>query len=61
MIKYNYNVTIKDNFGHKHNVATVAEMFTEALLKALNKCRLANFDASEIKIECKGVYKNERN
>lgn len=57
MSKYNYNVTIIDKYGTVHEVDTVAEVFTEAILKALNKSRLANFDAEKIYIECIGVYK----
>lgn len=59
MRKYNYNVTIIDKYDCVHEIDTVAEMFTEAILKALNKSKLANFDAEKIMIECAGVYKNE--
>lgn len=60
MIKYNYNVTIIDKYGTVHEVDTVAEMFTEAILKALNNSKLANFDAEKIMIQCVGVYKNDK-
>lgn len=51
MVKYNYVVELENNFGTKYRAEVVAEMYSEACLRALNLHHLAGFDVKEIKIK----------
>ena len=48
---HDYDVTLIDKHNKEYNKVVTAAMFTEALLKAMNLCSLANFDVKSCKIK----------